>query len=80
MLERILKSGATALQWDLRVTTILIFRSTFVLPQAITSIQSHMALAQSGDVKSPPIVPYAITGLGNFLNFVPLILASSTTR
>jgi hypothetical protein len=42
----------------------------FVLTQAITSIQSHIALAQIDDAKQPPMVPYAIPGVGNLLDFV----------
>jgi hypothetical protein len=70
MLQSILESGATGLQWDLRVTTVFIFLAMFVLTQAITSIQSHIALAQIDDAKQPPMVPYAIPGVGNLLDFV----------
>lgn len=48
-------------------TTILIILSIFVLTQAIKTIQPRIALPQIGDAKTPPIVPYPISFIGNLL-------------
>jgi len=70
MMESLLEGGAAAAQWDFRITSVVIFLSVFVLTQAITTIRSYIALSQTGDSKTPPIVPYAIPGVGNLFPFV----------
>jgi hypothetical protein len=69
MLVSLLEGGASALQWDLSVTMVVVFLSSFVLTQTITSIQSYVARSQTGEAKSPPIVPFAIPGVGTLLSF-----------
>jgi hypothetical protein len=69
MLVSLLEDGASALQWDLSVTMVVVFLSAFVLTQKITSIQSYVARSQTGEAKSPPSVPFAIPGAGTLLSF-----------
>jgi hypothetical protein len=70
MLESLLEGGAAAFQWDLRVTAVVLFLSVLVLTHVITSAQSHIALSQTGDAKTPPKVPYAVPGVGNLFSFL----------
>lgn len=69
MLVSLLEGGASALQWDLSATMVVVFLSAFLLTQKITSIQSYVARSQTGEAKSPPIMPFAIPGVGAPLSF-----------
>jgi hypothetical protein len=67
MLDKLLERGAILLQWDLRVTTVLIFFSILILTRSITTIKSYGPFSKKGDTKSPRVVPYEIPGVGNML-------------
>jgi hypothetical protein len=69
MLVSPLEGGASALQWDLSATMVVVFLSAFLLTQKITSMQSYVARSQTAEAKSPPSVPFAIPGVGTLLSF-----------
>ncbi|KAG4438382.1 hypothetical protein IFR05_006144 [Cadophora sp. M221] len=69
LFDEILDQGAAAMQWDLRITVAVGLLSILVLTRVITSIRSNVALRSSGDDKPPPIMPYALPGIGNMLAF-----------
>ncbi|KAL2075856.1 hypothetical protein VTL71DRAFT_799 [Oculimacula yallundae] len=69
MFDEIVNQGVAAIQRDLRVTVVVGLLSVFVLTRIITSIRSNVALQLSGHGKTPPMMPYAIPGVGNMLAF-----------
>jgi hypothetical protein len=69
MFDEILDQGVAAIQWDLRITVAIGLLSILALTRIITSVRSNVALWRSGDGKTPPIMPYAVPGIGNMLAF-----------
>lgn len=69
MIDEILGKGTAMIQWDARLTAITGVLLIFVLTRAITSLRSNLALRGKGDDKTPPLIPYSASGLGNLISF-----------
>lgn len=69
MLDRLIEKGLGALQWDIRLTTLVAFLSVFALTRLVTTIQFYVMKSQTGVGKSPAVVPYSVPILGSLIPF-----------
>ncbi|KAE8443147.1 hypothetical protein EG329_002316 [Mollisiaceae sp. DMI_Dod_QoI] len=69
MIDNVFEKGVAIIQWDVRLTVAVSFISIFLLTQVITSVRSSIALRSKGNIKTPPLMPYSIPGLGNLVAF-----------
>lgn len=69
MLDEAVNFGLAIMNWDRRLSLFVALLLTPVITRFITTWESWAALKQTGNAKTPPVVPYSIPIIGNMLEF-----------